>query len=390
MNQNRPLLFVLPRWYPTALDQMLGLFVVQHNKALQRHFEVVVIYLHQGTTARPDEWSTEDGIPVYRSYLVNKTGILGPLINPFRYVIRHLQLIVFVAKRHKWPTAFLVQVGGRTLVAPFLCKCFVGIPYFVLEHWSRYLPVNHAFFQSPIKKKILQFLVRRSNSLAAVTQALLNGMGQLGISHPTSVIIPNAIDNQRFAITPYAKRPYLTFLNVGCFDEKAKNNAGLLRAFKQFQAKYPDSKLVMVGTGVDFETTKRMAQELDLAPNHVEFKGELSGDELVQCYQSCTALVIFSHYETQGIVVLEALSCGRPVVGSNVGGLPEIIKKPWGLLVADGDEHQLVLAFEQLMANQDDFLQGAEEGRQWVIDNFSIEAISNKLQQWILTNLNSA
>jgi glycosyltransferase involved in cell wall biosynthesis len=61
--------------------------------------------------------------------------------------------------------------------------------------------------------------------------------------------------------------------------------------------------------------------------NKVEFSGQLSGDDLVEAYRRARALVLPSVTEAEsfGMTLIEAMACGRPVIGSDIGGIPYVI-----------------------------------------------------------------
>ena len=71
--------------------------------------------------------------------------------------------------------------------------------------------------------------------------------------------------------------------------------------------------------------------------------------------QQSSALLMFSRYENQPCVILEALCCGLPVIATKVGGIPEIINESNGILVEPGNEIQLLNACLMLMKNNDRF-----------------------------------
>ena len=77
--------------------------------------------------------------------------------------------------------------------------------------------------------------------------------------------------------------------------------------------------------------------------NNVEivFFGELSGNSLIEQYNLADAFILFSYYENQPCVVLESFSCGVPVIGSEAGGIPELVSSDYGILVEAKDVNAL-------------------------------------------------
>ena len=95
--------------------------------------------------------------------------------------------------------------------------------------------------------------------------------------------------------------------------------------------------------------------------------------------QRSVALIMFSNYESFGVVIGEAWSCGIPVISSNSGGLTERIDRTLGIRVNIGDEGALSRAFLEMCTNRNSF--EPVRMRQVVLDEFSMPVIANKLQE---------
>ncbi len=169
-------------------------------------------------------------------------------------------------------------------------------------------------------------------------------------------IIPNGVNIARFAS---AKRldefndGKLSILFVGR-PEKRKGLDHLLQAFALVRKKRQDVRLIVVGGG-KFDRYKRMARSLRL--EDVEFRGYVSDEELPRYHQSADIFCApNTGFESQGIVLLEAMAAGLPLVASNIEGFASVLTHGiQGLLVLPGDERALA---DALLALLDD-----EEGR---------------------------
>jgi glycosyltransferase involved in cell wall biosynthesis len=102
-----------------------------------------------------------------------------------------------------------------------------------------------------------------------------------------------------------------------------KDQATLLRAFAELRRMLPGARLDLVGSGPLQGVLQRLAAQLGVADG-VVFRGEVAHDRLSDVYAQATAFVLSSRHEAQGMVALEAAACGRPVVGTHVGVLPEL------------------------------------------------------------------
>lgn len=116
----------------------------------------------------------------------------------------------------------------------------------------------------------------------------------------------------------------------------------LLRAWPRVLSTSPGAILLLVGDGLQRKALEKLAGDLEIAGS-VKFLGRVDDARLVHCYRAADVAVVPSHaLEGFGLVVLEALACGTPVVATDAGGLPEALAPlDPGLLVAAGDEEQL-------------------------------------------------
>ncbi|MGI0491700.1 glycosyltransferase family 4 protein [Alkalinema pantanalense CENA528] len=147
-------------------------------------------------------------------------------------------------------------------------------------------------------------------------------------------------------------------LYVGRFDPR-KGIETLVRAFAQLQT--PDStpkKLVIVGgsdpnniDGQERCRIEQLTQELGIADCTV-FAGQIGHDRLPLYYTAADVCAIPSHYEPFGLVAVEAMACGTPVVASDVGGLKfTVIPEETGLLVPPQDVEGFTAAIDRLLTD---------------------------------------
>jgi 1,4-alpha-glucan branching enzyme len=153
-------------------------------------------------------------------------------------------------------------------------------------------------------------------------------------------VVPNGVAQETFR--PAAGWPgddgYVLF--VGRLVAQ-KGVETLLRAFGAVLRRCPESRLVVAGDGELELYLERVARSLGF-PDRVRFAGWQTGAALVELYQRARVVVVPSLYEPFGIVALEAMACGRPVVASRTGGLEEILSDGVeGYLVRLGDHLEL-------------------------------------------------
>lgn len=143
-------------------------------------------------------------------------------------------------------------------------------------------------------------------------------------------------------------------------NERYKGMDTLITALPRLLPRWPELQLVAVGDGNDRAWLEDLAEETGV-DRHVHFLSGLSYEEVAACYSHCHIFALPSRGEGFGLVYLEAMACGKPVIGGAHGGAPEVIEDgKTGYLVAHGDAAQLATALETLL---DDAALRAEMGR---------------------------
>lgn len=302
----------LSAWYPTERDAMAGLFVQKHAEAVaEQGCDVRVLY------------SEKIGL-----------GWLWDICKGWQKL------------RREWGLPDVVQMNvldKNGLLALWL-KWKYRIPYIIVEHWSGYLPINFSF-RGGWHGWIMRKIAERASCILPVSQMLEEAMKQCGIKNENWMRIHNVVDDffyhpiSPITITPKGSK--FRFLHVSCFDEKAKNVQGLLRAFKRVADQRQDFELILVGTGVDHAQAVAYARELMFPHGMLTFTGEQTPYEVAQWMQQSDCFVLFSNYENAPVVLSECLAIGLPIITSNAGGIPEMVTSCEGILVNVKDEDML-------------------------------------------------
>lgn len=165
------------------------------------------------------------------------------------------------------------------------------------------------------------------------------------------VAVSNGVDARLFRPSPQTSgKDCVTVLHVGRLSYE-KNVDSLLRAFGHIAGDYPTARLTIAGDGPDREALARLAGELGLS-ERVRFTGFVPHEQLPALYQAADLFATGSTIETQGLVVLEAMACGLPVVGVDALALPEAVRHTVnGFLASPGDEAALAQHMACLIAD---------------------------------------
>ncbi len=285
-------LFLTP-WYPSEKDAMAGLFVQKHVEAVRAQgAEVEVIH-------------SQDWKGLYRQWRALK-------------------------KRGWMPDVVQLNVIQKQGLLALWLKRRYAIPYIIVEHWSGYLKDNgewQSFSRS--KKALTRRICREAEEVLTVSGTLQEAMKQCGMNAQRWGMIDNVVDDFFFD-NPTPSLPHTegvkTLLHVSCFDERAKNVKGLLRAAKMLAQKREDWQLVMIGTGVDYDEVREYAEALEIPEGILRWTGELTPREVAQEMHRADALVLSSRYETYGVVLAEAAAAGLPILSTPVGIAGEVAR----------------------------------------------------------------
>lgn len=218
---------------------------------------------------------------------------------------------------------------------------------------GRYLKYRHA---------VLRWIyLRRATRVIAVSQyGKWELVELLGVPEHKVEVIYEAADSSFRAPIPAAAveavrmkyglpRGYLLF--VGGFDRR-KNVEGLLRTFIEAQKAGIGESLVLVGNGADLVGTKALARSLGLEDGRdVVFLGRIHED-LPALYRAATAFITLSWGESFCFPVVEAMSCGTPVIASKLGAIPEILASG-GILVDPRNTSETVQAIKAVTSRNE-------------------------------------
>lgn len=203
-----------------------------------------------------------------------------------------------------------------------------GIPYVIMEHWSGYLPENGMYMrQNAIKRKCYEEIASRASMIMPVSKRLEEAMQGCGIRNEHWQTVDNVVDDFFRKSLPHPipeGKGIKTLLHVSCFDERPKNVKGLLRAAKMLSEKRQDWKLVLVGTGVDYQEVRAFAESLNIPDGILEWTGELTPQEVAGEMHRADAFVLSSRYETYGVVLGEAVVAGLPILSTPAGIAEEV------------------------------------------------------------------
>lgn len=374
MSSGKKILF-LPSWYPNRTNSTLGIFVQRHAKAANMYDDISVLAVFPDPSLTKDletEESNDEGVFTVKVYY-KKVKSNFPFISSFLKMLRRKKAYrkgyELIERKKGKPDAAHIHVAlpaGAIALTGFLNK----IPYVITEHWTGYLP-SDGRYKGRMMRSITERIISKASFILPVSEDLAKAMRAHGLKGNYR-IVPNVVDTKLFCPSEnnnaHNKK---RIIHISALDDAQKNISGLLRAVKEAALLHPDLEVLIVGDGADGQRLEKLANDLGLLNKNVFFTGLKKPNELAELMRTAEACVLFSNYENQPCVLIEALACGLPVIATRVGGIPEYISEERGILVEPENEKQLAAAVIAILSGKKKF--DRQQLRRFAEENFSYE-----------------
>lgn len=249
-----------------------------------------------------------------------------------------------------------------------------GVKYIITEHSS-------SFALGATDEGILERVKKAHASAAglfAVSEAFADLLNKL-FAFSRFRYLPNVLDQyleQTSFHKTFSRHDRFRFLHIAVF-KPVKDQQTLINAFKKVVAVNNNVELLIGGDGPLHNDLHDLVKQQGLQ-NHVRFLGRLNRDEVIEELNACDCFVLSSKYETFGLVIVEAMLFGKPVIATRCGVSQKIVDEKIGYLVEVGDEEALANAMLKMIKTKSDFDAG-------YIRSFTLEHFGKKP---FLQNLN--
>jgi glycogen(starch) synthase len=225
----------------------------------------------------------------------------------------------------------------------------LDLPLVISAQGELSMDSNHVFDRSMLARTLLRRVLDRADIITGCSRYVVDELDRFsgGKYRSKMRVIYNGIDVEECArAAPYQReRPYI--LGLGRL-VREKGYDILIRAFEILAKDFPDHDLLIAGDGPQMAQLRAliMSYELD---DRVNLLGTVDHRIALDLMAGAAAFALCSRNEPMGIVVLEAMAVGAPVVASAVGGVPEIVDGTNGLLYQVGDQQSLVNELRQIL-----------------------------------------
>jgi len=269
--------------------------------------------------------------------------------------------------------------------AAYLIHREFGIPYVIVEHrsffvWNTDRARNMVrSFHIPIFEKAYSGCAK----IVLVSESMKKGIETLvPLAKDRSVVIPNMIREDLF-LPPSLPREtdHFVFLWAGRL-EHVKGVDLLLEAVKLLGQRTPmEFSLHLAGKGSLREALERQAESLGVS-ERVSFLGRLSRKDMLKEMQGANCFVLPSRYEAFGVVLIEAMATGLPVIATRSGGPGTIVNPENGLLIQAENAGELARALQMIMENIGSY--SPEDIRKQALLRYGCRTVMEQYRQLIL------
>lgn len=380
-------ILIIPAFFQTKKNPTLGSFFWDQALALKRAGHTVTIFYSDTYSVKcmkdymryeEESVSEKEGILIYRRrfFCLLKHGIEG-----YREVFAKgiLQL-------HE---KYCADVGPLDVIHAHCCVWAgyaamrlsekVGIPYVITEHATLFELHRDQICKS--NDHYIRQAFEKAAKVICVSRAFAKLISEYRPSNDIEVI-GNVVDFEQFkpcACDSHQEVRFLTVCYMNTYDQLKKKGIDiLLKAWKEFSRKYSTAKLFIGGGGQAAQKAVEWCREYDVMDS-VEFLGSLNRSQVVSHMQQCDCFVLPSRYETFGVVYVEAMACGKPVIAVANGGPDDFVKDFNGMLIEPNDIAGLQHVLEQMYNECKTYDSGMI--RIFAQNQFSEQAITQQLEQ---------
>lgn len=228
------------------------------------------------------------------------------------------------------PMGYVALKYGRKNKIPIVSTYHTYLPGFL-----KYFPlplIDKSKFVKKLTWILTMWFYNKCNFVIAPSKIIINELINKGLKVKNDVV-SNGVDLKKFYVKKVPSKYKCNFIHVGRIGYE-KNIDILLKAFSLVDKK---TNFFIVGDGPDVENLKKLSHALGVG-ERVKFIGPKTGVELLNYYNGGEVFVTASTIETEGIVLLEAMACGKPIIGVNKLAIPLLVNnRRNGYITEPGD-----------------------------------------------------
>ena len=378
LNKEKKLnVLTLCSWYPNDNNPTLGNFVQKHADtiALQNRAIALAIFPSTGDTSVRLVHTKRNELDELVVYYPKQEGgfvLLSKIKNFFShrkaFKLGYLKVVELMGK----PDVVHLNIVYPLGIWALWLKLRYKIPYVITENSSGFhVGTEHAY-----PKRILtlcRIILKHASVLMPVSINLKTSLQKLSGSDSFEIVC-NVVDEQLFETSFQENTSKNRFIHISTGVDSIKNLSGMIMVINGLCLSQPDIHLDIVSDG-DIEYAKELHRRLG-GNQCIDFHSTKTTEEIAGMIASCDALLMFSNYENFPCVIAESMMSGKPVISSNVNGIPEHVNKENGILVNPRDEGALGNAISSFISGEINF--DSKKIRAYAMEHFSYREVGAK------------
>jgi len=349
-------------------------------KRLARRNSVSVITSKFGNNP---EVENIEGTKVYRikSLVLQK---LPPFLPPpLSIPLSFRRNMLKICRREKPDVIHLHNRFFLTFSSLVLWKKSLGAPLFLTLHNARPVGINEEtdFLGQLFDDYIGHRIIRSCDRVLANSRWTLEVTLPKDYPRERAEVIYNGVDTARFRKVKSNIKDRLgcEFLSLTvCRLLPQKGVKYLISAVRDIE---DDFKAVIVGRGPCYKELKSLVKKFGLEKRVELVTDPLTEERLIEYYSASDFFILPSLWEPFGIVLIESMACGCPVIATNVGGIPEIVTSDCGILVSPRSPKEIAIAANKLIGDKNLRRRLSKNARERVEKYFDFDLIAEKVEQ---------
>ena len=364
-------------WYPNDLKPTLGNFVQKHAESIALYNDVISLAIFPDSNIEKHRMTINEKnnlveLVIYYPKRIKGFIFINRIINFWNHVKAFRMGYQIVKDKFQKPDIVHLNIVYPLGIWAYWLKKRYKIPYVITENSSGFHVTSDHAYPKPILK-LCQRIIKNANYILPVS---LNLKENLKLLNPSGQfdIISNVVNENLFLSTDSKSTTNKRLIHISTGVDEIKNLTGMIHVMHELKSQNCTISLDIVSDG-DIEYARKLASDLKL-DNVVTFHSTKTTREIAEMIQASDALLMFSNYENFPCVIAEAMMCGKPVISSNVNGIPEHVHEFNGVLVNPRDEK--ALAHEIKRFANDELTFDSKEIRTYALANFSYSEVGKK------------
>jgi glycosyltransferase involved in cell wall biosynthesis len=240
--------------------------------------------------------------------------------------------------------------------------------------YSLFTKISARFVSYPLELKHIQ----SSDIITTVSESVAQELKEYGLSPDEISVVSNGVDEKFFYPSKKESENDKKYIMYAGRIDREKGLFDLVECGRSICNERPDVSFIIAGNGRDINKLRRKIKKTGLQ-NRFIFLGQIEKDQMIKLYQNATLFILPSYHEGLPTVLLEAMSCGLPIIATDVRGNRDLISNGEnGLLVPPKDSKKMAEAIITLLEDEKLMERLGKNARKTIVENYTWNAVFNK------------